>query len=101
MCAPELITVFTVVCVHVSMWLTSQLYRSVPHIRPPFATLALVKNVEGAYMGYLTFYLANTPPIPVPRLDVHILQTDTEAQHVSTPVCLVLQKLEYLLVKID
>ena len=25
-----------------------------------------------------TFYLANTPPLPVPRLDLHILQ-DTEA----------------------
>ena len=30
-------------------------------------------------MRDLTFYLANTPPLPVPRLDVHILQTDTEA----------------------
>ena len=46
---------------------------------PRYATLALVKNVGGAYMRDLTFYLANTPPLPVPRLDVHILQTDTEA----------------------
>ena len=30
-------------------------------------------------MRDLTFYLANTPPLPVPHLDVHILQTDTEA----------------------
>jgi len=44
---------------------------------PCFVTLALVKNVGGAYMRDLTFYLAYTPPLPVPRLDVHILQTDT------------------------
>ena len=70
---------------------------------PPFATLALVENVGGAYMRDLTFYLANTPPLPVPRLDVHIIITDRYrmARHVATPVCLVLQKLEYLLVKID
>jgi len=30
-------------------------------------------------MRDLTFYLANTPPLLVSRLDVHILQTDTEA----------------------
>ena len=30
-------------------------------------------------MRDLTFYLANTPPLPFPRLDVDILQTDTEA----------------------
>jgi len=30
------------------------------------------KNVGGAYMRDLTFYLANTPPLPVPRLDVDI-----------------------------
>jgi len=30
-------------------------------------------------MRDLTFYLMNTPPLPVPCLDVHILQTDTEA----------------------
>ena len=28
-------------------------------------------------MRDLTSYLAYTPPLPVPRLDVHILQTDT------------------------
>ena len=39
---------------------------------PPFATLALVENVGGAYMRGLTFYLANTPPLPVPRLDVDL-----------------------------
>jgi len=30
-------------------------------------------------MQDLTFYLASTPPLPVPHLDVHILQIDTEA----------------------
>ena len=48
------------------------MYRSVSHIRPRFATLALVESVGGAYMRDLTFYLANTPPLPVPRLDVDI-----------------------------
>ena len=43
---------------------------------PRFATLALVKNVGGAYMRDLTFYLANTPPLPVLCLDVHIIITD-------------------------
>jgi len=49
---------------------------------PRFATLVLAENVGGTYMRDLTFCLANTPPLPVPRLDmldVHILQTDTEA----------------------
>ena len=60
--------------------LPSSTYHSVPHIRPPpFATLAPVENVGGAYMRDLTFYLVNTPPLPFPRLDVDILQTDTEA----------------------
>jgi len=39
---------------------------------PHFATLALVESVGGAYMWDLTFYLVNTPPLPVPRLDVDI-----------------------------
>jgi len=51
---------------------------------PRFATLVLAENVRGggggAYMRDLTFCLANTPPLQVPRLDVHIiimsLQTD-------------------------
>ena len=40
--------------------------------RHRFATLALVESVGGAYMRDLTFYLANMPPLPVPRLDVEI-----------------------------
>jgi len=32
----------------------------------------LVESVGGAYMRDLTFYLANTPPLPVPCLDVDI-----------------------------
>ena len=39
---------------------------------PRFATLVLVDSVGGAYMRDLTFYLANTPSLPVPRLDVDI-----------------------------
>ena len=40
---------------------------------PCFATLALVESVGGgAYMQDLTFYLVNTPPLPVPRLDIDI-----------------------------
>ena len=37
-----------------------------------FADLALVESVGGAYMCDLTLYRANTPPLPVPRLDVDI-----------------------------
>ena len=40
---------------------------------PRFATLALVESVGGgAYMQDLTFYLAYTPPLLRPRLDVDI-----------------------------
>jgi len=40
---------------------------------PHFATLALVESVGGwAYMRDLTFYLANTPPLLMPRLGVDI-----------------------------
>ena len=39
---------------------------------PHFATLALVESAGGAYMQDVTFYLANTPPLPVSRLDVNI-----------------------------
>jgi len=39
---------------------------------PCFATLVVVESVGGAYMWDLTFYLANTPPLSVPRLDVDI-----------------------------
>jgi len=37
-----------------------------------FATLAPVESVGGAYMRDVTFYLANTPPLPGPHLDVDI-----------------------------
>ena len=55
---------------------------------PRFATLALVESIGGAYMRDLTFYLANVPPLPGPRLDVDIgiLQTVIEAG--STLICL-------------
>ena len=39
---------------------------------PRFANFVLVESVGGAYMWDLIFYLANTPPLPVPRLDVDI-----------------------------
>ena len=41
-------------------------YRSVPQIRPPFATLASVQNAGGAYTRDATISLAITPPLPVP-----------------------------------
>jgi len=58
---------------------------------PRFATLALVKSVGGACMWDLTFYLANTPPLPGPRLDADIgtvlyHRPVTEAD--LTPICL-------------
>ena len=81
--------------IHLDITVVSRIYA------PLFATLALVENVGGAYMWDLTFHLANTPPLPVPRIDVDILILQKPAGHVATLVCLVLQKLEYLLVKID
>ena len=51
---------------------------------PRFATLVLVENVGGAYMRDLTFYLANTPPLPVPRLDVHIIITERYRSWLNT-----------------
>ena len=41
------------------------MYRSVPQMRPPFATLALVQNAGGAYMQDATIYLMITPSLPV------------------------------------
>ena len=51
---------------HLAYTVVSRIYA------PHFATLALVESVGGAYMRNLTFYLTNTPPLPVPRLDVDI-----------------------------
>ena len=48
------------------------MYRSVPHIRPPFCNLSASRKHRGAYMWDLTFYLTNTPPLPGPCLDVDI-----------------------------
>ena len=48
------------------------IYRSVSHIRPPFCKLSASRKCRGAYMRNLTFNLANTPLLPVPRLDVDI-----------------------------
>ena len=40
------------------------IYRSVPQIRPPFATLASVQNAGGACTRDATISLAITPPPP-------------------------------------
>ena len=48
------------------------MYCSVPHIRPPFCNLNDNQKYRGGYMRDLTFYLANLPSLPVPRLDVGI-----------------------------
>jgi len=61
---------------------------------PRFATLALVESVGGgAYMRDLTFYLANTPPLPVPRLDVDITLYYRPIEAADLPSLLV-QKLD-------
>ena len=74
-------------------------YHSVPHICPPFATLVLVESVGGAYMRDLTFYFANMPPLPGPRLDVDIgtlyyRPLQKLVRHRSAFATLVLQKLD-------
>ena len=58
---------------------------------PRFATLTAVESVGGAYMRDLTFYLANTPPLPVPRLDVNIAIGTLEAADLPS---LLVQKLD-------
>jgi len=57
-------------------------------------------------MRDLTFYLANTPPLLLPRLDVDIgtlyyRQIEAGSRHGSVFASFILQKLEYLVVKID
>ena len=49
-------------CVHVSC-VEGCMYRSVPQIRPAFATLALVQNAGGAYMRDATISLMITPSL--------------------------------------
>ena len=71
---------------------------------PRFATLALVKSVGGACMWDLTFYLANTPPLPGPRLDADIrtvlyYRPVTEAD--LTLICLRFSSSRNWMVKID
>ena len=46
--------------------------RSVSHMRPLFCNISASRKRRGAYMQDLTFYLANTPPLPVPCLDVAV-----------------------------
>jgi len=69
---------------------------------PRFATLAL-ESVGGAYMQDLTFYLANTPPLPGPRLDVDIgtLQCSKQREYIllfGTNLCIT-SKLHHLSLK--
>ena len=61
---------------------------------PPFATLAIVENVGGAYMRDLTFYLANTPPLPVPCLDVDITLYYRPIEAADLPSLLILSSPE-------
>ena len=63
-------------------------YHSVPYIHPQFCNLSTSQMCRGAYMGDLTFYVVNTPPLPVPRLDVYIRMHYRPIEAGSTPVCL-------------
>ena len=45
-------------------------------VMSPFCNLSALESVGGAYMWDLTFYLANTPLLLGPHLDVDIGQTD-------------------------
>jgi len=60
----EIVELISVVCIVITV--LSCIYA------PHFANLTLVESVGGAYMRDLTFYLVNTPLLPVPRLDVDI-----------------------------
>ena len=61
------VCVFIVTCMGRSKVLPVHLimYRSVPQIRPPFATLALVQNIGGAYTWDAAISLAITPSLPI------------------------------------
>jgi len=61
---------------------------------PRFATLALVESIGGAYMRGLTFYLANTPPLPVPRLDDDIGTLYRPIEAADLPLLLILSSPE-------
>ena len=47
-------------------------YRSVPQIRPPFATLALVQIAGGAYTQDATFSVAVTSSLLVPHPQLRV-----------------------------
>ena len=69
---------------------TPYMYCSVPHIRPRFATLALVESVGRPYIQDPTFYLAITPPFSsaMPRClhgNINILQTDRSWFNICLP----------------
>ena len=58
------------------------MYRSVPQIRPPppFATLALVQNAEGAYTQDVTISHAITPSLLI-KDDSIVYRWGVEAKH--------------------
>ena len=79
-----------VLCVYYGYFYTWS-YRSVLHICPPFWHLSASRKCReggGLYVGS-NFYLVNTSPLPVPRLDIDIgtLYYYKLIEASSTPVC--------------
>ena len=54
----------------------------------------LVESVGGAYMRDLTFYPANTPPLPLPRLDVDITLYYRPIEAADLPRYYLVQKID-------
>jgi len=85
---------YSTVCVSYSWLLSLSMIIAVgqilylPRTGKHHSSVTILSPLGRAYMRDLTFYLANTPPLPGPHVDVDIgiLQTATEAG--STPICL-------------
>ena len=79
------------ICMYVCMYVctVSRIYA------PPFCNLNASRKRRGGYMRDLTIYPANTPPLPLPRLDVDITlyYRPIEAADINLPSLLV-QKLD-------
>ena len=67
------------------MWVSLREYRSVPQIRPPFATLALVQNAGGAYTRDATISLMITPSLPMKHDSIVVCRWGVEAKREASP----------------
>ena len=64
---------------------TWYMYRSVPQIHPPFATLALVQNAGGAYTWDATISLVIMPSLPTKHDSIVICRWGVEVKREASP----------------